>query len=139
MLGSMPDYLKKYFFFTLAIGGIGFLDGLLNLAGVSVPIIFDVIAFISFVVNILALIYFWYRRKARITFVLPIYHLLFFVLATLSSVWLAVQGEMTTAILQGYNLVSLVGSLFEIIFSLYLLQKFELMQLPWLAKMHIQR
>src|SRR3989338_1494786 len=136
----MVNYLKAYLFIALAVGGIGFLDSSLNSLTVcpcSYQVIVDLIAFLFFIINIIALGLFWHQRNPSLTLILPIYHLLFFIILNLSASFFALNDSFSLTTLKMYNLISILGSLFEIAFSIYLLTKFKMIQFPSKSKSHI--
>ena len=122
-------FLKTYLLLALIFGLYGLLDSLLIFFDV-VTNIYVYIAFtlplLFFVFSVLAIPIFHYQRLERIVYVLPIYHIIsygvFFAFAFILSFFWLVHGWIWILMI----ILGFLTSIFEIWFSYYLLQKFDL-------------
>ncbi len=122
------SFLKYYLFIALFFGILSFLDNILTilkLTNNSYINILTIVFFLFFFFNIMAIPLFHHYHAQRIAYVLPFYHIIsYIILLALSSI-LTVKALILGG---GWILLIMIGtitSLFEIIFSLYLLKKFK--------------
>ena len=122
-------FLKTYLLLALIFGLYGLLDSVLTffnvLNNIYVYLAF-ILPFLFFVFSIIAIPIFHHQRLERIVYVLPIYHILsyliFFAFAFILSFFWLVHGWIWILII----ILGFLTSIFEIWFSYYLLKRFEL-------------
>ncbi|MBW2975292.1 hypothetical protein KY366_06240 [Candidatus Woesearchaeota archaeon] len=132
-------FFMAYYILALAYAVIGLLDSLV-FSGMQqeigdIPalwmIFVNIFAFAILVLSIIALILFIKKKLARVTLVLPIYHLLASVFVFLYGIiWgmlLVAQGAPIAAqvIPPGMLIIGMVSSLFELGFSGYILSRYR--------------
>ena len=120
-------FLKVYLISALTLGIFGLLDiilALLNLTNAIYLSLMAVIFFLWFVINIIALTIFIHNRLSKITYVLPTYYILTFIGLTAFSILMSIS-TILPMIQNVVTMLLLVGSLFEIGFSVYLLRSFN--------------
>ena len=129
MVEKKLRFLRIYLIITLAFGVIGISDSLLSLFNASsivYGIIIGLLAFLFFFFNIFALVHFMQDKLEKITWVLPIYHLLTAIFLTIIGVSLALAGLLNSGVVFFFGILSSLTSIFEILFSLHLLKRFKL-------------
>ncbi len=120
-------FLKIYLILAWAFGILGLIDGILTLAGwkkAAVAQIIAVIAFFFFFFNITTVALFRRYHAEKIAYILPIYHLVTYFIFFWISLVLYYLKAVPDIFFQVIILFSILLSLFEIIFSVYLLRKF---------------
>ena len=129
MPSSSSNFLLVYLYLALTFGIIGLVDNIFTfldfmpqmyvLAVLAATVFF-------FIFNIITIPIFMHQRVPRVAFVLPVYHVLSFIVFFGAGVALFVF-ELTGEKLWVWGMIGLgfIASLFEIIFSLYLLRKFS--------------
>ena len=121
-------FLQIYLIIALMIGFLGLLDNLFALISFTHPIyqsIVVAILFLFFFFNIFSLAIFWHHRVPRAAYVLPVYHLLsYLLLVSIGGViaYLSAIPELGRNIILAGGFLS---SLFEVAFSSYLLYKLD--------------
>ena len=132
-------FFKPYYLLVIVYAIIGLLDSLVfsgmkeTFGQVSIlwTVLVGIYAFAIFVLSIIALVLFIKNKLAKITIVIPIYHLvsavLIFFYGIIWGVVSAVQGNPINEQLipPGLIVIGVVSSLFELIFSIYVLSKFK--------------
>ncbi len=121
-------YLKFYLYIAMFFGIISLIDNFLVIFDVINNIYVMLLMFIThtfFFLNIITIPLFYYFRINKIAYILPIYHLLTYILFFsvgffLNTAGIVLQG--TWMILIG---ISILSSIFEISIAIYLLKKFE--------------
>ncbi|MFH1682732.1 MAG: hypothetical protein ABIA37_02960 [Candidatus Woesearchaeota archaeon] len=122
-------FLGIYLWIALVFGIIGLLDGLTSLFGFNLVLyeaIISILALLFFFFNIFAWAHFIQDRLEKITWVLPIYHLVGYVTFFIIGLVLSWKGMLSGGVTSSLSIISMLTSSFEILFSLYLLKKFEL-------------
>lgn len=127
--GKKKDkFLFIYLIVVLGFGGMGLIDSSLRLLGFSLEAYAPIILALSglfFFFNIFGLVHFMQEKLEKITWVLPIYHILSFVLFFLLGVVLGVMGLMKEGVVVILGWLGILTSVFEIGFGLYLLKRFK--------------
>ena len=132
-------FFKPYYLLVIVYAIIGLLDSLVfsgmkeTFGQVSIlwKVIVGIYAFAIFVLSIIALVLFIKNKLAKIILVIPIYHLVSAVLILFYGIiWgvvSAVQGNPINEQLIPPGLIAMgvVSSLFELIFSIYVLSKYK--------------
>jgi len=120
-------FLRFYLVTALLIGAINLSDSLLALININSSIfslVLMILSFLFFFFNILSITIFHHQKVARIAYFLPVYYIasyvIFFILSSIL-IFRTVQ-PIVWNILIG---VGIATSLFEMIFSTYLLRKFS--------------
>ena len=121
-------FLKFYLIAALLFGFLGVVDGILPFL-LAPPVAYwnglAILTVLFFLLNLTAFFTFWHQQQRKITYVLPVYHLLgfiiFFILSTLLS-----YNTLSANLLAFFPAIGIVLSVFEIFFSGYLLRRFEL-------------
>ena len=130
MIEKKLKFLRIYLIIALAFGVIGISDSLLSLLKFSstiYTIIVGLLAFLFFFFNIFAWVHITQAKLEKITWVLPIYHLLTAVLFTIFGIIFSLAGLLTTGIIVLLGIIGILTSIFEVLFSFYLLKRFELL------------
>lgn len=131
-------FFKVYFILAIVYAILGLLDSLvfsgMKTVGQISPIwsiIVTLSQFAMFILSIIALVIFIKNKFAKITFVIPIYHLIFIVVINIFGIaWVvisALQGNPVNEISTppGTVAIGTISSLFELLFSIYILIKFK--------------
>lgn len=132
-------FFKIYFILVIIYAIIGLLDSLVfsgmkeTIGQISIlwQVIVMIVVFAIFVLSIIALVIFIKNKFAKITLVIPIYYLvttvLIFLYGMIWGVVLAVQGDLINEqpISPVLLVIGIISSLFELIFSVYILSKFR--------------
>ncbi|MFP4403155.1 MAG: hypothetical protein ACLFPJ_02280 [Candidatus Woesearchaeota archaeon] len=132
-------FFKIYFILVLVYAIIGLLDSFVfsgmkeTFGQISTiwMIIGSLFGLIKFILSIIALIIFIKKKFSKITLVIPIYHLvatvLLFIYGFAWGILSAVQGNSINEQLipPGMIAIGIISSLFELIFSIYILSKFK--------------
>ncbi len=132
-------FFKIYFILVIIYAIIGLLDSLVfsgmkeTMGQISIlwQVIVMIVVFAIFVLSIIALVIFIKNKFAKITLVIPIYYLvttvLIFLYGMIWGVVLAVQGDLINEqpISPVLLVIGIISSLFELIFSVYILSKFR--------------
>lgn len=121
-------FLKFYLITALLFGCLGVVDGVLPFLLTPPLAYLNVLAVLSvlfLLLNITAFFTFWHQHQKRITYALPVYHVLgfivFFMLSSLFS-----YNALLPNLLAFFPSIGIVLSVFEIAFSGYLLRRLEL-------------
>ena len=121
-------FLRFYLYCTLIIGLLGLTDALLTFLKIT-PLLYvrivTLVLFLFVFFNILSIALFRRQNLEIIVYVLPIYHIASYVLFLSLGLYLAFTAIIPlwlSFVLIGLQVVS---SLFELGFSIYLLQKFD--------------
>ena len=129
MVEKKLGFFKIYLIIALAFGVIGLSDSLLSLFQISstiYEIVVGILAFLFFFFNIFALVHIMQDKLEKITWILPLYHLLSAILFTFVGIILSLKGLLTNGVLLSFGIIGILTSVFEVLFSLYLLKRFEL-------------
>lgn len=132
-------FFKFYYILVIIYAIIGLLDSLVfsgtkeTFGQISIlwQVIVMIFVFAIFVLSIIALFIFIKNKFAKITLVIPIYYLvstvLLFFYGIIWGVVSAVQGDLINEQLipPGLLVIGIISSLFELIFSVYVLSKFK--------------
>ena len=121
-------FLGIYLMIVFGFGLLGLADSLLSLFGFSSAVygvIVLILGVLFFFFNIFSLVQFMQERMEKITWVLPVYHMISYVLFFGLGVVLAVMGALVNWVFILLAVVGMLTSGFEILFSLYLLRRFE--------------
>lgn len=125
---SRTGFLRAYLIIALLMGFLGLLDNIFALVNVTPALYQDIVVtilFLFFFFNLYSIIIFRRHKVERIAYVLPIYHLLsyaLFVSFGITVIFVAATPEWLATALIGLGFAS---SLFEIVFSAYLLTKLD--------------
>jgi hypothetical protein len=125
---SIEKFLGVYLIIAFAFGIIGLADGLLSLIGFSSIVYASIIiplAILFFFFNIFTLVHFIQGKLAKITWVLPIYHLATYVLFFIIGLTLSIQGSLFDWVVILLGITAILTSIFEIAFSFYLFRRFK--------------
>jgi len=121
-------FLKTYLVVSLIFGMVDLADNILTFLkfndswyAVAISIFF----FLFFFFNILSLIIFRYHRVPRIAYVLPFYYLVSYVLFILIALSLTLLTVLPPWLVPATVVLGVITSLFEMGFSIYLLQKID--------------
>ena len=132
-------FFKTYFILVIFYAIIGILDSLF-LSGMKetfgqISILWMVFVslfeFVIFILSIIALVVFIKNKLPKVTLIMPIYHLITAVLILIYGfawgILSAVQGNPIAGQLipPGMIAIGVISSLFELIFSIYILSKFK--------------
>ena len=126
-MSHSTKFLQVYLYLALAFGLLGLLDSIFTVSNFMPPLYVMSILAVSvlfFIFNIITIPLFMHQRVPRLAFVLPIYHVVSFMLFFGLGVALFVF-NMAGKPMWVWAMISvgIMASLFEIIFSLYLLRK----------------
>ena len=128
MVEKKFKFLRIYLIVTLAFGVIGLSDSILSLFDISsvvYGILIGLLAFLFFFFNIFALVHLMQDKLEKITWILPIYHLLTAVVLTIIGSMLVLVGLLNSGVILFFGILSSITSIFEISFSFYLLKRFK--------------
>lgn len=123
-------FLRTYLIIVLAFGVIGISDSLLSLFNTSsiiYGVIVGILAFLFFFFNLFALVHLIQEKLEKITWILPVYHLLSAIIFTILGVLLSLKGLLTNNLIFSLGIMGILTSSFEILFSLFLLKRFKLL------------
>ncbi|MAF99103.1 MAG: hypothetical protein CMH61_00680 [Nanoarchaeota archaeon] len=121
-------FLKAYLITAVIMGILGLVDSLLFLFGFASSAFTNLLTLIVlffFIFNIIALRNFVKTHLPHITRVLPIYHIVSYIIFMIVGIYTAHQLHRNTLFMYSAG-VGLVSSVFEIVFSLYLMKRFKL-------------
>ena len=122
-------FVKAYLFIVILVGLLGLIDASFTYLQFSNNIYEMAILTFSilfFFFNILAIAFFHAHGTERIVYVLPIYHLLAFVLFNALGFMIISRGWFSPAVLSGTIVVEYLSSLWEITFAAYLVKRLSL-------------
>lgn len=130
-------FQRFYLWVALLIGILSLFDTFLvffevETAWYSTAIL--VVALTYFFFNILSIFIFLHTGLEKINYILPAYHILSFVIFTAIGALFIIKGWLSFGVVVTLSVVSLLGSLFEISFSSFLLHKFDLWTAHKVAK-----
>ena len=121
-------FLHFYLILVLAYGILGLVDNFMITFDVTtniVSVVLKIIFLIFFLFNILVIFTFYYLKEEKIAYILPIYYILsyglFFGVGFLLTLLNLIMGWIWIILIN----ISVFASLFEIIFSVYLLRRFD--------------
>lgn len=121
-------FLKGYIFTALGFGVLGLLDSILTYGEIKLPVFSQalmVIAFLFFFFNIAAIVFFKFHEVDRIAFLLPMYHLFTYLALLWVSFGITYFKDIPNDVWLSILIISTAFSVFEIIFCVYLLRRFE--------------
>ncbi len=119
-------FLKSYLSIIILIGLLGLIDASLtylhftNTIYETAILIFSVLFFFF---NILAIIFLHYHGTENIFYILPIYHLVTFVVFNALGLVIISHGWFSPIIFTGTVMIEFFSSLFEITFAAYLVKR----------------
>ena len=128
------EYFKVYYIFAIVYAIVGLIDSLVWIftqkTGLDIPILkvmLPLFSLVIFAMSIAALVLFSTHKFAKITLVMPIYHLASAVFMIVIGVTFGIVSGINGAIVvpPGLAIWGIVSSLFELVFSLYVLLKFQ--------------
>lgn len=122
-------FLQAYLITTLIFGILGFIDNIFAAANFTFALynkIVTILLFLFFFFNIFAIAFFIYQKIERLAYILPIYHLVSSLLFLGIGFWIA-NKQFSPDFWIALIVLGTILSLFEIIFSVYLLRKFKLL------------
>jgi hypothetical protein len=120
---------KWYVLGALFFGVLGLIDTLITYYSTPTLLYLNFISFLFllfFLANIFFLFYFIHNRLKSIFFILPIYHILLYIILSIIGIVVVFKEITTPSVALGFSVTAGITSIFEIIFSLYLLGKFLL-------------
>ncbi len=118
--------LTSYLCISVAMAILGIVDAILSYLQLSpafYSIIVSLLALLFFFYNILIIFIFLHHHFSKITFVLPIYYILAFLISGIIGSILILKGQLTSATVLILFITSLVQGIFELTFSGYLLKR----------------
>ena len=121
-------FVATYLVLALVFGILGLVDGVVNLVGVEVAIYSIVIGILSglfFFFNLFAWVHLKHEKAEGITLVLPIYHVISYLLFFGLGIALGLMGLFFAGVFTFFVIVGVITSVFELGFSFYLLRRFE--------------
>ncbi len=119
-------FLKAYLIAAVALAIIGIADSVLLFLALELPFYspaVSVFSFLFFFFNLLAFFVFYHQSLERIVYVLPVYYLVSFVVFGIAGVVLS--AALLKSMFPYLVAISLLTSLFEFGFSVYLLRRFR--------------
>jgi len=127
-MGIKLGFFRTYLYSVIIIGLIGLADAVLTFLRIHLPLyarLVSLLLFLFFFFNIFSMAVFRKTGLPRVAYILPLYYVISYVLFLSLGIYLAI-----TAIIPSWLSLTLIGiqlasSLFEIVFSLYLLTKFS--------------
>ncbi|MBU0470000.1 MAG: hypothetical protein KKA62_02280 [Nanoarchaeota archaeon] len=126
---SAIKFLRTYLFITLAFGALSLVDNILTFKEINFLFyseILSVLAFFFFFFNIITIAVFKHYHIIKIAYVLPVYHLVTYLLLLWISIGLILLKTIPEWSWLTIIVVSTIFSLFEIGFSTYLLIRLKL-------------
>ena len=142
--GMIPKrgFAKTYFIIALIFGLLGLVDILLSFLHKE-PVWYastiSILLFFFFFFNILAIALFHHHHMENIAFVLPVYHLVSYVIFLGIGLWLSTQETLLSWIDPTLLTVGVITSSFEILFSFYLLAHVKNLEAGKTATSHMTR
>ena len=124
---SGHGFLRKYLYIVIIIALIGISDAMLTFLKVSFPLyarIIPLVLFLFFFFNIFAIAIFRRHHFERIVYVLPIYHIITYILFLSLGLYLTIRGIVPTWLSLALIGMQVVSSFFELSFSIYVLKRF---------------
>ena len=130
-------FFKIYYILMIIYAIMGFIDGYLSYVNSTFGDLliwsysFSFIVFGVFVLSIIAIFNFRKNGLSRTTFIIPIYHIVFQTIIVIYAIFLAINSiasgiDYTNIVIPSwFTLVAIISSLFELIFSIYILLKFR--------------
>lgn len=118
------NFLLVYLSLALLLGFVGIVSDLIGLLGKVSNIHFYImgnLVLLFFLFNVVAIPVFHHLKLERIVYVLPIYYLVSYVLFFILGLVLTI----TEAMIGIFTIISILTSVFEIGFSIYLIKKLE--------------
>ena len=123
-------FVKFYLFLTIIFGILGIIDSLLVVFQIQSTIydrIMGILLLLFLFFNLMAIALFQYYRVERIAFVLPIYHIISYGLFVFIGFWLIFKAITSAWVSPVLIVVGIATSLFEILFSIYVLVSLKIM------------
>jgi hypothetical protein len=121
-------FLKVYLYIALLFGIISLIDNFLVIFDVINNIYVMLLMFIThvfFFFNIITIPLFHYFRVNKIAYILPLYHMLTYILFFSVGFLLTMSGIILSGTWLILVIISILSSIFEIGIAIYLLKKFE--------------
>ena len=120
-------FLHKYLYLVIVIALVGLADAILTYLKIDFPLyvrIIPLVLFIFFFFNIFVIAVFRRRYSERIIYVLPIYHIISYVVFLSLALFLTIKGIIPPWLSLTLIGVQIASSIFELSFSIYLLKRF---------------
>jgi len=121
-------FLGIYLWIALLFGIIGIVDGILNFTELSLRIyslVMGLLVFVFFFFNLFSWVHFMHDKLEKITWVLPTYHLVSYILFFVLGIFMGLKGLLTENSLNYFVVISIVTSVLEISWCVYLLKRFK--------------
>ncbi len=115
-----------YLITVLILAILELIDNAVDLIDFSLPlfsVLLTVFFFVFFFINILAFLYFRQQNISKLSLILPIYYIFGGIFTLSIGLFISIKNILTASVLQSLNGFSIVFSIFEIIFALYLYKK----------------
>ena len=122
-------FLKLYLITTLVIALLALINDALFLMGVSVTVStfsFSIFYFLFFFLSIIAIPLFHHFNIERIAYILPVYFIISYLIFSGVGGYLSAKNLTEGNILLILGVVSIISSLFEGFFSVYLIKKLDI-------------
>lgn len=119
--------LKIYLIVVFIFGILGLIDSFISVTTPTSSIYFIILTLVSFLFfffNIFSLIHFIHDHLEKITWVLPIYHLIRWIIFLFLGLILNTFNLMAGNVLLIFSIIGILTSLFEILSSIYIFKKF---------------
>ena len=120
-------FLKFYLIVALILGVLSLSDSIFSALDININVYnltLLIIGFFFFFFNIIAIPLFHHHHVKKIAYVLPIYHIITYLLFLGLGFYLAALQNVDSLIWNSLTITGFITSIFEIVFSLYLLRKF---------------
>ncbi len=124
-------FARTYFIIAIIFGLLGLVDSMLNFFDVELPwyaATLSILLFFFLILNITAIIFFHHHHVHTIAFVLPVYHIISYVLFVGLGIWIAVTQFTAPWLDVTLTGTEVVTSLFEVLFSFYVLAHLVLVE-----------
>ncbi len=124
---SGHGFLRKYLYIVMIIALIGLADAVLTFLKVNFPLyvrLIPLVLFLFFFFNIFAIAVFRRHHFERIVYVLPLYHVISYILFLSLGLYLTIRGIVPAWLSYALIGIQAASSIFELSFSIYVLTKF---------------
>lgn len=120
-------FLHFYLVTALLFGTLGLFDSLFTLTATPPAVYVTTLSLLLaafFLLNLAAFFTFWHQQLEKVALVLPIYHILSFLLFVVLSLFL-IRDSLPESAWINFPVAGILLSLFEMAFSAYLLHRFK--------------
>ena len=127
IMKSGPGFLRKYLYIVMIIALIGLTDAVLTFLKANFPLyvrLIPLVLFLFFFFNIFAIAVFRRHQLGRIVYVLPLYHIISYILFLSLGLYLTIRGIVPAWLSYALIGIQAASSIFELSFSTYVLTKF---------------